>query len=142
MRRLYQLMRKRLQRARAAFLVDNLNSSIPHLLYTIGYGVGLALGVYLFSQGQATIGTVYLIVYSIGTLSQPLEARTHQIGDLQKATANIGRIEELFGVDPNIHETPRTNVPDGSLSVEFDNVSFGYAESVLRSQLSVADNDH
>jgi hypothetical protein len=32
-------MRKRLQRARAAFLMDNLNSSITRLLYTIGYGV-------------------------------------------------------------------------------------------------------
>jgi ATP-binding cassette, subfamily B, bacterial len=142
LRRLYQLMRTRLQRARAAFVMDNLNSGITRLLYTIGYSVGLAIGVYLFSQGQVTIGTVYLIVAYIGTLSQPLEALKRQIGDLQKATASIGRVEELFGIDPNIHESPRTNIPDGPLSVEFDNVSFSYAASVVGSPWSVADNDH
>jgi ABC-type multidrug transport system fused ATPase/permease subunit len=140
--RLYQLMRTRLQRARAAFLVNELNSGVTRLLYAIGYSVGLAIGVYLFSQNQITIGTVYLIVTYIGTLSKPLEALKHEIGDLQKATAGIDRIDELFAIDPNIHEHPRTNMPDGPLSVEFEDVSFGYAESVVSSQLSVADNDH
>jgi ABC-type multidrug transport system fused ATPase/permease subunit len=142
LRRLYQLMRTRLQRARAAFLVGELNSGVTRLLYAVGYSVGLIIGVYLFSQNQITIGTVYLIVTYIGTLSKPLEALKHEIGDLQKATAGIDRIEELFAVDPNIHEHARTNVPPGPLSVEFDDVSFGYAESVVSSPLSVADGDH
>ena len=140
--RLYRLMRTRLQRARAAFLVNELNSGVTRLLYAIGYSVGLIIGVYLYSQNQITIGTVYLIVTYIGTLSKPLEALKHEIGDLQKATAGIGRVEELFAVDPNIRETPRTTLPAGPLSVAFDQVSFGYAESVVSSQLSVADNDH
>jgi ATP-binding cassette, subfamily B, bacterial len=140
--RLYQLMRTRLQRARAAFLVGELNSGVTRLLSAIGYSVGLAIGVYLFSQNQVTIGTVYLIVTYIGTLSTPLEALKHEIGDLQKATAGIGRVEELFAVDPNIHETPRTVLPDGPLSVAFDGVSFSYAESVVSSPLSVADSEH
>ena len=139
--RLYRLMRTRLQRARAAFLVGELNSGVTRLLYAIGYSVGLAIGVYLFSQNQITIGTVYLIVTYIGTLSKPLEALKHEIGDLQKATAGIGRVEELFAVDPNIREAPRAILPDGPLSVEFDGVSFGYAESVVSSQLSVAHNN-
>jgi ATP-binding cassette, subfamily B, bacterial len=141
LRRLYQLMRTRLQRARAAFLVNELNSGVTRLLYAIGYSVGLVIGVYLFSQNQITIGTVYLIVTYIGTLSKPLEALKHEIGDLQKATAGMDRVEELFAIDPNIHEHPRTNLPAGALAVEFGGVSFGYAESVVSSQLSVADND-
>ncbi|HET9222410.1 MAG TPA: ABC transporter ATP-binding protein [Roseiflexaceae bacterium] len=140
LRRLYQLMRTRLQRARAAFLANELNSSVTRLLYAIGYSVGLVIGVYLYSQNQITIGTVYLIVTYIGTLSKPLEALKHEIGDLQKATAGIGRIEELFATDPNIHEHPRTDVPPGPLSVAFDGVSFGYAESVVIRQSSVADS--
>jgi ATP-binding cassette, subfamily B, bacterial len=142
LRRLYQLMRTRLQRARAAFLVNELNSGVTRLLYAIGYSVGLVIGVYLFSQNQITIGTVYLIVTYIGTLAKPLEALKHEIGDLQKATAGIDRVEELFAIDPNIHEHPRTNLPDGPLAVEFDGVSFGYAESVVSSQLSVAGSDN
>ena len=135
LRRLYQLMRTRLRRARGAFLVGELNSGVTRLLYAIGYSVGLAIGVYLFSQNQITIGTVYLIVTYIGTLSKPLEALKHEIGDLQKATAGIGRIEELFAVDPNIRETPRTILPDGPLSVGFDNVSFGYAEEATKDEV-------
>jgi ABC-type multidrug transport system fused ATPase/permease subunit len=142
LRRLYQLMRMRLRRARAAFLLGELNSGVTRLLYAIGYSVGLAIGVYLFSQNRITIGTVYLIVTYIGTLSKPLEALKHEIGDLQKATAGIGRIEELFAVDPNIREMPRTVIPDGPLSVDFDNASFGYAEAVVSSPLSVAGSDH
>src|SRR5262245_6233902 len=142
LRRLYQLMRTRLQRARAAFLVNELNSGVTRLLYAIGYSVGLVIGVYLFNQNQVTIGTVYLIVTYIGTLSKPLEALKHEIGDLQKATAGIGRVEELFAVDPNIREAPRAALPDGPLSVAFDDVSFAYAESVVSSPLSVADSDH
>jgi ATP-binding cassette, subfamily B, bacterial len=142
LRRLYQLMRARLQRARAAFLVEELNSGVTRLLYAIGYSVGLAIGVYLFSQNQVTIGTVYLIVAYIGTLSKPLEALKHEIGDLQKATAGIGRVEELFAIDPNIHETPRTVLPDGPLAVAFDDVSFSYAESVVSSSRSIAASHH
>jgi ABC-type multidrug transport system fused ATPase/permease subunit len=142
LRRLYQLMRMRLRRARAAFLLGELNSGVTRLLYAIGYSVGLAIGVYLFSQNRITIGTAYLIVTYIGTLSKPLEALKHEIGDLQKATAGIGRIEELFAVDPNIREMPRTVIPDGPLSVDFDNASFGYAEAVVSSPLSVAGSDH
>jgi len=128
LRHLYQLMRNRLRRARAAFLMNSANSSITRLLYAAGYGAGLVIGVYLFRQGQATIGTVYLIIYYLGTLAQPLEALRDQIGDFQKAAASIGRVQELFGTPVNIHEDPRGQLPIGALGVAFDQVSFGYAE--------------
>jgi len=136
LRRLYQLMRNRLRQARAAFLMNNANSGITRLLYAVGYSAGLVIGVYLFRQGQATIGTVYLIVYYLGTLAQPLETLKDQIGDFQKAAASIGRIQELFGTPVNIHEDPRQQLPAGALAVEFDQVSFGYAESVVSSPFS------
>jgi ABC-type multidrug transport system fused ATPase/permease subunit len=156
LRRLYELMRNRLRHARAAFLVNNANSGITRLLYAVGYGAGLAIGVYLFRQGQVTIGTVYLIIYYLGTLAQPLEALKEQIGDFQKATASIGRVQELFGTPVNIHEDPRRQLPAGALRVEFESVSFGYedeprtelgglraeddADSVLSTQSSVLSN--
>jgi ATP-binding cassette subfamily B protein/ATP-binding cassette subfamily C protein len=128
LRGLYRLMRNRFHRARAAFVMNSANSGITRLLYAIGYTAGLAIGVYLFRQGQITIGTVYLITYYLGTLAQPLEALKEQLGDFQQATASIGRIEELFGIPINIREDPRSQLPAGALSVAFDDVSFGYAD--------------
>jgi ATP-binding cassette subfamily B protein len=121
-------MHNRMRRARAAFLMNSANSGITRLLYAVGYGAGLAIGVYLFRQGQVTIGTVYLIIYYLGTLAQPLEALRDQIGDFQKATASIGRVQELFGTPVNIHEDPRRQLPAGALGVEFEGVSFGYSD--------------
>lgn len=141
LRRLYQLMRARLHRTRAAFVMDSANSGITRLLYAIGYSAGLALGVYLFRQGQATIGTVYLIVYYLGALSQPLEALKDQVGDFQKASASIGRIEELLGTPVNIREAARSSLRAGALAIEFDGVSFSYAEPVVGAPLSVAGGD-
>ena len=128
MRRFFQLMRTRLHRSRAAFVMNNLNDGVTRLLYAVGYALGLALGVYLFQQGQLTIGTVYLIIAYIGSLSRPLEEIKNQVSDLQKATASIGRINELLAIAPGIVERPRATLPAGPLAVEFQHVSFGYSE--------------
>ena len=142
LRRLYELMRARLQRTRAAYLMDSASSGITRLLYAIGYSVGLALGVYLFRQGQATIGTVYLIVYYLGALSQPLEGLKNQVGDFQKASASIVRIGELFDTPVNIHEAPRRQLLAGALAVEFQDVSFDYDDQqVARRTSHVATDD-
>jgi ATP-binding cassette subfamily B protein len=144
MRRLYQLMRARLHRRRSAYIMEGFSFGITRLLYAIGYSLGLGLGVYLFRQGQATIGTVYLIIYYIGVLSRPPEEIKRQVGDLQKATASIGRVKELFSIELNVAETPRTLLPAGPLAVEFARVSFGYNHrplSVVSGQLQgTADN--
>jgi ATP-binding cassette, subfamily B, bacterial len=145
MRRLYQLMRARLHWRRSAYIMEGLSFGITRLLYAVGYTLGLGLGVYLFRQGQATIGTVYLIIYYIGVLSRPLEEIKRQVGDLQKATASIGRVKELFSIELNVAETPRTLLPAGPLAAEFAGVSFGYDQvrtenrepRTLESQLSV-----
>jgi ATP-binding cassette subfamily B protein len=95
LRRLYQLMRRRLETYRIARLISNLTFISTRFLYIIGYTLGLGLGVYLYSQRQVTIGTAYLIVYYIGMLSQPLESIREQVEDLQEATASIDRVEGL-----------------------------------------------
>jgi len=70
MLRLYQLMRRMLETNRIAGMMSNLTFTSTNTLYVIGYTVGLALGAYLYSQKQVSIGTAYLIVFYIGMLSQ------------------------------------------------------------------------
>src|SRR5947209_20330069 len=61
-------------------------------------------------------------------LSGPLENIRRQVEDLQQATASIERVEELFRIQHQVQETVRTTLPAGSMSVEFDHVSFCYEQ--------------
>lgn len=133
-RRLYSLMRRKLETRRLAGLVSNLTYFSTNFLYVLSYTAGLALGAYLYSQKQITIGTAYVLVYYIGMLSWPLENIREQVQDLQKASASIERVEELFRIQPQVQERVRASLPAGSLSVEFRDVSFRYEqeENVLQ----------
>jgi len=126
MLRLYQLMRRMLETNRVAGMMSNLTFTSTNTLYVIGYTVGLALGAYLYSQKQVSIGTAYLIVFYIGMLSKPLENIREQVEDLQEATASIDRVEELFRTQREVRETVRTMLPAGKVSIEFRDVSFSY----------------
>jgi ATP-binding cassette, subfamily B, bacterial len=135
MMRLYQFMRNLLHRERAAHLMQTLTFTITRFWTISGYVVGLALGVYLYLRGQATIGTVYLIIAYIALLARPLEEIRREVDDLQQAVASVGRVRELFAVERAVQETPRAAVlTRGPLGVEFHDVSFAYepGEPVLQ----------
>lgn len=134
--RLVRLMRRALQKYRAARLVSNLAYAITNFLFVIGYGLGLALGAYLYLQGQVTAGSAFLIVYYIGMLSGPIQAIREQVEDLQRAAASIERVGELFRTQPRVqygasgHFSPPA-LPAGPLPVVFEQVSFLYNDGLL-----------
>lgn len=136
LRRLYALMRSLLERGRAAFVVGSLTFNLTDLIHVIGYAAGLALGVYLYTRGGATIGTAYLIVHYVGMLSDPLQNIREQAQDLQQAAAGIQRIQALFNQSPQVagpQPAEARSLPSGPLSVSFRGVSFAYEanDSVL-----------
>ncbi|HLZ80980.1 MAG TPA: ABC transporter ATP-binding protein, partial [Ktedonobacteraceae bacterium] len=126
--RLFTLMRHMLETNRLASLVSNVTFFSTNFLYVIGYTAGLALGAYLYSQKQITIGAAYVLVYYIGMLSRPLQNIREQVQDLQQASASIERVEELFHNQPRIQEKVHASLPGGSLTVEFRGVSFSYVQ--------------
>ena len=103
-------------------------------LFMLGTAVALALSALLFRSGTLTIGMVYLIFQCTEMLRQPTEQIRNEIQDLQQADASIGRIETLLSTLPRMVDGPDAALPPGPLSVELDDVSFGYAEDapVLR----------
>jgi ATP-binding cassette, subfamily B, bacterial len=133
-RLMFSLMRRLLETYRRARLVSNLTFFSTNFLYVVGYTIGLAIGAYLYLQHQITIGTAYLIVYYIGMLSTPLQTIKEQVEDLQKASASIERVEELFGIQSRLEEQARATLPDGALAVAFQSVTFSYdgQENVLQ----------
>ena len=98
MRRLFALMRTFTEKTRIASVISGLTYNLTNLVFVLGYAAGLSVSVYLFTRGQASLGTAYLITYYIGMLSEPLQAIRSQSEDLQQATANIQRVQQLFNL--------------------------------------------
>ncbi|HEU5229819.1 MAG TPA: ABC transporter ATP-binding protein [Ktedonobacteraceae bacterium] len=99
-------------------------------LFALGTAVAFALSAMLFKDGTLTIGTVYLIFQCTEMLRQPTEQIRNEVQDLQQADASIARIEALLSTVPRVVDGEGTGLPAGPLSVQFDNVSFGYADDV------------
>lgn len=126
--KLHHWMRKRLDAELAAALMVIIIRFINAGTYLLGLGLALVTGYYFFNAGIiTTIGTVYLLVYYTHILLRPLREITNQMEDFQKAAAGVGRVEELFQTRNAFSDGEGADFPDGPLSVEFEDVSFGYA---------------
>lgn len=133
--RLFRVMRPWLERHRAAWVTGTVIQNFTNLLSVAGYGLGLALAVWLYSRGQASIGTAYLIVAYTGMLAVPLHGLRTQASDLQQSAAAIDRLLALLAEQPAV-ASPGTDrpLPPGPLSVALDGVTFRYetGDDVLR----------
>jgi ABC-type multidrug transport system fused ATPase/permease subunit len=145
MRRLYEYMRDFTRKTRAATVFSSLAYNLTNLVYALGYAAGLATGVILYMRGEASLGTVYLITYYVGMLSDPLQSIRGQMEDLQLASANLQRINELFNLRPQVSDRLQTgaagqkSLPHGPLPVSFQDVSFQYEDSQNGSKSAAAD---
>ena len=124
--KLLGIMNSLTERARGGWMANALGFSITNFLYVVGYGLGLAIGAYLYTRGSVTIGTAFVMVYYIGMLAAPLDEIRDQAKELQQATGSVGRINELFALQPHVLEAERVELPTGALSVAFEDVSFAY----------------
>ena len=137
MQRFYLLLRSWLPVTRRASLVSYAMGMTTLTVFAIGNAIAFAIGGYLWSIGAITIGTVYLIFYYTNLLTQPIEQIRTQLQDLQKAGASIQRVQELLRIQPAIVDSPGVALPQGALSVEFRDVSFGYvAENTVLQHLT------
>jgi ATP-binding cassette subfamily B protein len=134
LRRCAEVMRSWLAVTRKAQMWGYSLAATSQGLFALGAAVAFALSAMLFTSGALTIGAVYLIFQCTEMLRQPAEQIRHELQDLQKADASIGRVEALLRTAPRLADGPGAALPPGPLAVELDGVSFGYAEDtpVLR----------
>ncbi len=134
MRRFYELIRRwfpiRLKANLAGYSMWMTNAGV----FALGNAVAFGLSAYLWRTEAITIGTVYLIFHYTELLRSPMSQIRTQIEDLQKAEASIKRIEDLSGIQSRLQERTEAVLPPEALSVEFQDVSFGYdgREMILR----------
>jgi ATP-binding cassette subfamily B protein len=148
--RLLGLMRAYLEKSRSAWVIGSMAYNLTNLLYVIGYAAGLALGAFLYTRGESTLGAAYLVVHYVGMLSGPLQKIREQADDYQQAAAGLGRIQSLLDLRPNVAVAPPADFANGEsernggqrstanasgthsltgpLSVAFEEVSFHYEE--------------
>jgi ATP-binding cassette subfamily B protein len=113
--------------------------NLSNVLFALGTIIALGLGIYLFQQGLATIGAVYLIYRYAELINRPIQQINRQMQDLQQAGAAIVRIQELLSIQSQLQDTGQASLPAQPLAVEFDRVSFGYADNGQPAELAVRD---
>lgn len=97
-------------------------------LFTAGFGVTLALGVYLFERRQVTIGSVFMFVQYTGMMAAPLVVIGQQLQQFQAASASLGRLREILAHAPTIGDgDARTSGnPSRAPELRFDHIRFAY----------------
>jgi ATP-binding cassette subfamily B protein len=118
--------RELLRRYRRARVITDGTRVVARVIFACGQAVALAIGAYLFYQGAATVGTVFMISYYTSLIVWPLEQLSHQLQDLQQAGAGIRRVQELREAAPTIVDGAGAALPSGPPAVEFDHVAFSY----------------
>lgn len=98
------------------------------VMYVGGSVLSLGIGGYLFLQGAATIGTVYLLYNYFLQISQPIERIREELEQLQNADAGILRIVGLLGTQTRLSAGGNTPLPEGAFAVACHHLSFRYED--------------
>lgn len=128
MRRLYLLLRERIQAFAHAMRLNAFVISFPLWIFGPAYAAALLIGGQGYLEGALTIGGVYLIFHYVGIMEGPLWESIRQVEEMQKALASINRIAALFAIQPRMQDGPGIDLPDQALAVEFEQVAFHYED--------------
>ncbi|MEU0434570.1 ABC transporter ATP-binding protein [Streptomyces sp. NPDC006290] len=94
----------------------------------LGQVAMLALGGWLAVRGQITLGTFVAFSAYLAQLVGPVRMLAVVLTVGQQARAGAERVLELIDTEPSIKDGTKTLPADAPATVEFDDVSFGYAE--------------
>nr|WP_052851925.1 ABC transporter ATP-binding protein [Streptomyces avicenniae] len=100
----------------------------------LGQVAMLALGGWMATRGQITLGTFVAFSTYLAQLVGPVRMMTVIVTMGQQARAGVERVFELIDTEPEIKEAPdaRALPADAPATVEFDHVGFGYGDSGRR----------
>ena len=114
----------------------NIPATIFYSMLNIGEGMVLAVGIYLMSQGDMTIGGLYLLLSYVGLLNIPFASLKYEFAELPRVLAAVGRVEDIYGW-PGEMRKEDGRLWDGDGSVSFEQVSFGYnPENIVLDKVS------
>jgi ABC-type multidrug transport system fused ATPase/permease subunit len=100
-----------------------------------GDALALIVGVWLTINGTIQVGTAFLILQYVQLVRRPIEQMTQELQELQKAAGGIVRIDHLRHLESSIGDG-QEDLPDGPLSIAFDDVSFSYEDRGVLEEVS------
>ncbi|MGH9895954.1 MAG: ABC transporter transmembrane domain-containing protein, partial [bacterium] len=130
MSRFVPVMRDYYQRTTAAWRKRVIVWVTANTVFWAGDALALAVGTWLVLSDSITIGTSYLILQYAQLVRRPIEQVTQELQRLQKAAGGLIRIDGLRKLESSISVGER-RLPDGALSVSFDEVSFSYEDRLV-----------
>lgn len=98
-------------------------------IFSVGNIMIFGLGGYLWYKGSISIGTIYLMISYIQLLEKPLEQLRNQLQDMQKASASLIRVEELFATKSKIVNQSKNIFDAKDFSLRVEQISFSYEEN-------------
>lgn len=134
-RRFMEGVREGNEVVRRGVRTDNLTGTLRTLAATAARLLALAVGGYLISRGEMTVGTLLAFLGYIGGLFGPVQGLTNTYQTVRKATVSLEAIFSILDADDVVADTPgASDVTPLRGEVEFRQVSFGYqpGSAVLR----------
>ncbi|WP_087928035.1 ABC transporter ATP-binding protein [Streptomyces albireticuli] len=95
---------------------------------SLGQVAMLAVGGWMATRGQITLGTFVAFSTYLAQLVGPVRMLTMMLTVGQQARAGVERVFELIDTEPVVEERPGAHAlpDDAPATVEFDDVTFGY----------------
>ena len=106
-------------------------SPIMYFVCSIGIALVMAVGNHLILSGQMTAGSFASFVTSLLLLCKPTKTLGNTLTSLQGTFVAMGRVFELFDLQPHIQSAPDAIKAHGlNDSIEFRNVYFEYEKGL------------
>src|ERR671911_629394 len=134
-RRFMQGVREGNEVVRQGVRTDNVTGTLRTLAATAARLTALAVGGYLISRQEMTVGTLLAFLGYIGGLFGPVQGLTNTYQTLRKATVSLEAIFSILDAEDVVADGPgASDVRPLRGEVEFRQVSFGYqpGSAVLR----------
>jgi ATP-binding cassette subfamily B protein len=134
-RRFMQGVREGNEVVRRGVRTDNVTGTLRTLAATAARLTALAVGGYLISRQEMTVGTLLAFLGYIGGLFGPVQGLTNTYQTLRKATVSLEAIFSILDAEDVVADGPgASDVRPLRGEVEFRQVSFGYqpGSAVLR----------
>ncbi|MFW2382511.1 MAG: ABC transporter ATP-binding protein [Acidimicrobiales bacterium] len=108
---------------------------ISNAVFVTGGLLVLAVDAALLSRGTITLGTAFLLFQYTQILRTPLDQLSDETERVQRAAGGMTRTLALLTETSVVTDTGTQQLPDGSLGVRLDSVSFHYADEEVPSRV-------
>ncbi len=115
------------RRGRAIAVRRAVVSSVSTFLSFVPFLTPLAIGNYLITRGQMSVGALLAFINLLNNLTWPLSQLPNHYASYKGALAGLSRIYELIDMEPE-RQTGAIFASDGEQIVRLENIRFSYTD--------------